>query len=281
MSIPARLVRASSAFALLAAVAAAAGAQQLGGLACLTTQPVFFNAARYLGRQNAQDTVEVNWSTSGGVGTFQPGLINTSALTCAVQAGLRGSFDVALTVTRKLGHQDSGTARVMGDLGTQLQRNIQVPRAALETDPQSYQVEVRGPIVGFFNASARATGSGPPALTAASLSSSTSVPLTGPCVPTFAVTALSLGSFGTGEAVNVSWNLVPPPCMRTNLFSVQVKLVDVDGKSIVRAVSAPATATSAQVALGQAAGQVATFEVVVSTQLSSLLSVLGTSSGNF
>ena len=272
-----------SSILLTLALASSAARAQLGPLgpqACAATIGV--PEPRYAGRLSGQDNVEVSWNVpvTAGTGGLQ-GLPGNPALACAAQENFVGKYDVGLTVERRLGHRDSGSATVNGALGAQ-QRNIQVPRAALETDPKKYEVTVNGSVLGSFAISAKASGTGAPALAGAALSSSTGLPaLSAQCTPSFAVTALALAA---PDTVTVSWSAPPLAslCLKaTTQGSVQVKLVRKDGTSVFRSVTAPAGTTSAQVSLGAPAGEVASFEVTVSMGVASSLVLHGAAQGDF
>jgi hypothetical protein len=264
------------------ALATSATRAQLGPLGPPTCQATIgVLEPRYVGKQSGQDSVEVSWNvpvaaSAGGL----PGLGGHPAVACAAQESFSGKYVVGLTVERRLGHRDSASATVNGALGA-LQRNIQVPRAAIETDPRKYEVKVDATVLGFFTISAKATGSGAPAVAGAVLSSSSSLPtLSAQCTPTFAVTALALTA---PDTVTVSWSSPPLSslCLKQTQAGVQVKLVRADGTSVFRSASPPIGTTSAQVSLGAPAGQVASFEVTVSMGVSSSLTLRGDAAGDF
>jgi hypothetical protein len=271
--------------ALVMLVAASPGGAQIGFVGCTATVAV--EPARYLGRNAGRDSVEVAWGGpvreivplgSGGGGLFG----DNPAAVCAARQGLVGSYQTSITLIRRLGHRDSASTNGGAALDAGLQRTLQVPRAALETDPTRYEIAVDGTVNGTFTVGARATGPGSPALTGATLAGIASVPgLNGNCSPSLTMTSLALAP--GGDAVNVSWSnpSLALSCLRPFNTSVQVKLTRPDGTTVTRSASPGTTATSVQVPLGQPAGQVASFEVTVSTALTSTLTLRGRRAGDF
>jgi hypothetical protein len=274
----------SSTLILLVLAAVEAQAQGFGGNFADPCIAKVSASAHYLGKQSGQDTVEVSLSPPGGsgFGGIQANVNANRAAVCGAQEGLTGAYRIALTIERRLGHRDSGSSTVNGPLaGSNQERNIQVPRAALETDPKTYEITVDGPVLGTFTAMARAAGNGVPAIPGATLSNTTNIAtLTSTCVPSFAVTALGLAS---PTALNLSWSApsLAALCLKHNSTRVDAKLVRPDGTTVVGHVVVPAGATFAQVPLNGPAGDAVSYEVTVSVLTTSTLVLHGNAEGAF
>jgi len=237
----------------------------------------------YLGKNNGKDSVQVIFNglpptvLSGGFNNSGPagGFGNTSATSCArygvpqintnfggsfgggfpggtsVQQGFGGTtliqnfgYELTVTITRRFGHQDTGTAKSSNIFSGQITTVVQIPRAVAETDPVKYDVTIKTTFGGQARRTLTAQGNGAPALAAATqtFANSSLVPMPDNCFPSVSITGLSFtpGSGATPDAVTIDWtaNRSPSDCLTGPrvLISVEVKRPD---NSIGRATTQP------------------------------------------
>jgi hypothetical protein len=204
---------------------------------------------KYLGRNNGQDSVQVvfnglpanvfNGSPNNGPGNFN----NAASASCGkygvppvsqqgafqgavssnqiVQQGIGGGgnpafgYELTVTVTRRLGHQDTGTARSTNIFSGQITTVVQIPRAALESEPVKYDVTINTTFGGSARRTLTVQGNSAPALAGATqtFANTSLVPLPDNCFPSVSITGLSFtaGSGSTPDAVTVNWTANHPP----------------------------------------------------------------------
>jgi hypothetical protein len=200
------------ALALLIVSRGEASAQGIGAATlpsqCTTT--VSITNVQYAGKDDRKDKILVTWSAA------------KPQSSCV---DLR-EFRVDVKVVRKHGHQDSAFKTFGGSERSGL---IEVPRAALETDPESFDVSVTATINGERDKTVKVTGSGTPLISAASQVPTGS---SGPCDPTIKVTTLSFFPVETPtkDVLGVFWDASSTdPCLGFSNFRVTVKVTRADG----------------------------------------------------
>ena len=213
---------------------------------CTTTITV--TSVQYAGKDDRKDKILVTWNAAKP----QSACVDIK------------EFRVDVKVTRKLGHQDSASKTFGGSERSGL---IEVPRATLETDPESFDVNVNAKINGEKDKTVRVTGSGTP-----SISSASQVP-TGssvPCAPTINVTTLNFFPAETPakDVLGVFWDASSTDaCLAFSNFRVIVKVTRADG-GVQNSNSGllPSAARSARIELPKSVG-IVSFEVTVETRL--------------
>lgn len=254
----------------------------------------------YLGKNNGKDSVQVVFN--GLPPTIFSGFNNAAAASCAAygvpvvntsgfggnaslqlpqggfggnttsQAGQGFGYELTVTITRRLGHQDTGTAKSSNIFSGRITAVVQIPRGVTETDPVTYDVTINTTFGGLTRRTLTAQGNGAPALAAATqtFANSSLVPLPDNCFPSVSITGLSFtpGSGATPDAVTIDWtaNHSLSDCFigpRT-LISVEVKRAD---NSTGRAVTQP-NANSITVNLSGAPAAPVSFTVRVSAETS-------------
>jgi hypothetical protein len=238
------------ALALLIVSRGEASAQGIGAATlpsqCTTTVNV--TNVQYAGKDNGKDKILVTWSAARP----QSACVDIK------------EFRVDVKVVRKHGHEDSAS-KTFG--GAERSGVIEVPRAALETDPESFDVSVNAKVNGEKDKTIKVTGSGSP-----SIGSASQVPTgsSGPCDPTIKVTTLNFFPAETPgkDVLGVFWDAsLSDACLTFSNFRVTVKVTRVDG-GIQTANSGLLTSPtrSARIELPKSVG-VASFEVTVETRL--------------
>jgi len=230
----------------------------------------------YLGKSNGKDSVQVIFNgqkptlSSGGFNNAQAVAFNSSATSCAkygvpqinslglgsgfssntsVQQGFGGGsqgfgYELTVKITRRLGHQDTGTTKSTNIFNGNIRAVVQIPRAVTETDPVAYDVTINTTFGGVTRRTLTVQGSGAPALAAATqtFANSTLEPSvqqsfggnTTPdsCFPSVSITGLSFtpGSGATPDGVTIDWtaNRSPLDCLSGPkvFISVEVKRAD-------------------------------------------------------
>jgi|GEM_PF-1773834 len=214
-------------------------------------------SVKHLGHSNGKDSVEVVFNglppTGGG---FNNGLNNAAATSCATygvplintspfggggtipinpssQQGFGGiaasqdfGYELTVTITRRFGDHDTGTAKSSNIFRGRNTVVVQIPRATLETDPVSYDVTIKTTFGGLNRRTLTAQGNGAPALSAATQTFANSSlgqsfqqgfgggnTTTGNCFPSVSITGLSFtpGSGTTPDAVTIDWNASRSP----------------------------------------------------------------------
>jgi hypothetical protein len=262
-------------------------------------------SVKYLGKNNGRDSVQVVFN--GLPPTVSPGGFNTNngptaglnnpTLSCArygvplvnvggvgsgssnspaVQQGLGAGqgfgYELTVTITRRLGHQDTGTAKTSSIFNGEITTVVQIPRGAAETDPVSYDATINTTFGGVARRTLTAQGNGAPALGAATQTFANSglVPLPANCFPSVSVTGLSFtpGSGSTPDAVTINWTASRAP---TDCFSGPKVFISVDVKRADNSTGHGATqpnATSITVNLSGAPAAAVSFIVRVSAETS-------------
>ena len=135
-------------------------------------------------------------------------------------------FRVDVKVVRKLGHQDSSSKTFAGSERSGL---IEVSRAALETDPVSFDVGISARVSAEKDKSVKVTGTGAPSIKSAS---QTPVGSSGQCDPSIKVTTLNFFPAATPkmDAIGVFWEAsISDPCLAFSRFTATVKVTRADG----------------------------------------------------
>ena len=181
-------------------------------------------------------------------------------------------YELTVTITRRLGNQDTGTAKSSNLFNGQVTTVVQIPRGVTETDPVKYDVTIKSSFGGVVRRLLTAQGNGAPTLPNATQSvantSLTQIPDT--CFPTVGVTGLAFtpGSGTTPDSVNITWNASRSltDCLGSLrvLISVEVKRAD---NSIGRGIIQP-TVANANVVLSGPPGTPVSFIVRVSAETS-------------
>ncbi len=253
----------------------------------------------YLGRSNGKDNVQVIFN--GLPATISSGFNNSATAPCSTYGvpvvntpsqfggGFQGNFsnntsfqggaiatsqgfgyEIKVTITRRLGHQDTGTTKSSNIFSGQLTTVVQIPRGVTETDPVKYDVTINTTFGGVARRTLTAQGNGAPVLASATqtFANSSLVPLPDNCFPSVSITGLTFtaGSGATPDAVTIDWTANHPPSdcfLGPKIFiSVEVKRPD---NSTGRA-STQANATSMTLNLSGAAAAPVSFTVRVSAE---------------
>ena len=176
----------------------------------------------------------VNTQFGGGFGSAQPSGASIQQGFGGVPTSQNFGYELTVTITRRLGHQDTGTTKSNNIFSGQITAVVQIPRGAVETDPVSYDVTINTTFGGSTRRTLTAQGNGAPALANATqtFANSSLVPLTDNCFPSVSITGLSFvaGSGATPDAVTVNWTAShsPSDCLGglRVLISVDVKRPD-------------------------------------------------------
>lgn len=230
---------------------------------CQTT--ISITSVQYVGKDNGKDKVLVSWSATKP----QSSCVNIS------------EFRVDVKIIRKHGNVDSGSKTASGSASSAL---IEVPRALLETDPQSFDVRVVAKVDGKSQKSIRLTGNGRPAISSATLSQQASPNACDPVVNVTTINFIPAGS-GSKDTVGIFWDAsVQSPCMRLSSFKARVKLTRIDG-GVDTASSAvlQGNARSAKVELPKGT-DVHSFEITVESSTQAVTSIVifdARKTGNF
>src|SRR5206468_3012960 len=173
----------------------------------------------------------------------------------SIQSGLGGiatsqgfGYELTVTITRRFGHQDTGTAKSSSIFSGQITALVQIPRANLETDPVAYDVTINTTFGGRNSRTLIAQGNGAPALASAtqtfvagSIGQSFQQGFggnfggnapTNDCFPSVGISGLSFtpGSGSTPDAVTIDWTASrsPADCFLGPrvVISVEVKQAD-------------------------------------------------------
>ena len=278
-------------------------------------------SVKYLGKNLSKDSVEVTFTglpptASGFNNNFGSGF-NPTAPSCATygvppinnfgqggfaggglsnnpsfQQGFGGNFGVtgqgfgyelSVTITRRFGHQDTGTARSSNVFRGKITTVVQIPRGAAETDPVKYDVTINTTFGGLMRRTLTAQGNGAPALAAATqtLANSSFAPTnqqgfgggnatSDSCFPSVGITGLSFtpGSGPTPDAVTVDWTAShsPSDCFTGLRVSISVEVKHADNSTSRAATGA--TANSTTVNLSGAPATPVSFIVRVSAETS-------------
>ena len=239
-------------------------------------------SVKYLGHGNGKDSVQVVFVTllptaSFGGGNLNnnggpvAGFNNTLGTSCAtygvplVNPNFQGGpfsnpspqqnfggnaanqgfgYELKVTITRRLGHQDTGTAKSSNIFNGEITTIVQIPRETLETDPVAYDVTFNTTFGGTMRRILTAQGNGAPSLAAATqtfanfnLAQSSQQSFGGNttpdnCFPSVSITGLSFtqGSGATPDAVTIAWTASNSPSNCFNgpkvFISVEVKRPD-------------------------------------------------------
>jgi len=234
-------------------------------------------SVRYLGKNLSKDSVEVTFNglppTGSGFNNFNSGFNNPTAPSCVTygvpaintqsfggslpnnlssQQGFGGNvggttqgfgYELTVTITRRFGHQDTGTAKSSNIFSGKITTVVQIPRAAAETDPVKYDVTINTTFGGLTRRTLVAQGNGAPALASATQTFANSRlgssfqnfggnTTTDNCFPSVSITGLSFtpGSGATPDAVTIDWTASrsPSDCLTGPkvFISVEVKRAD-------------------------------------------------------
>ena len=226
---------------------------------------------RYLGKNLSKDSVQVVFN--GLPPTVSPSF-NAPATRCATygvppvninfqggpsnslsaQQGFGGNgggnaatqgfgYELTVTITRRFGHQDTGTAKSSNIFSGTITTVVQIPRGAAETDPVKYDVTINTTFGGLTRRTLVAQGNGAPALASATQTFANSRlgssfqnfggnTTTDNCFPSVSITGLSFtpGSGATPDAVTIDWTASrsPSDCLTGPkvFISVEVKRPD-------------------------------------------------------
>lgn len=217
----------------------------------------------YLGRNNGKDSVKVVFSghapTPSNLNGTNPGFNNTSGVTCAkygvppvnnvqgnlttpsFQPGFSNSqnfgYELTVTITRKFGNKDTGTAKSSNIFIGSVTTIVQIPRATLETDPVAYDVTIKTTFGGQLRRTLTAQGNGAPALAAATqtFANSSLVQMIDTCFPSVSISGLSFtpGSGATPDNVTIDWtaNRAPTDCFFGPKVFISVDVKRPDGST--------------------------------------------------
>ena len=183
-----------------------------------------------------------------GQGGFQGGGVSNNI---SVQQGFAGGipssqgfgYELTVTITRRFGHQDTGTAKSNNIFSGTITTVVQIPRGAAETDPVKYDVTINTTFGGLTRRTLVAQGNGAPALASATQTFANSRlgssfqnfggnTTTDNCFPSVSITGLSFtpGSGATPDAVTIDWTASrsPSDCLTGPkvFISVEVKRPD-------------------------------------------------------
>jgi hypothetical protein len=155
-------------------------------------------SVRYLGKNLSRDSVEVTFNGlpptgSGFNNNVTSSSNNPTAPSCATygvppintnfQGGISNQssqqnfgggnassqgfgYELTVTITRRFGRQDTGTAKSSNIFSGKITTVVQIPRAAAETDPVKYDVTISTTFGGVMRRTLTAQGNGAPALAA-------------------------------------------------------------------------------------------------------------------
>ena len=171
-------------------------------------------------------------------GGFGSGVSNNTSVQQNFGGGIATSqgfgYEIKVTITRRLGHQDTGTTKSSNIFSGQITTVVQIPRGVAETDPVRYDVTINTTFGGVARRTLTAQGNGAPALAAATqtFANTSLVPLPDNCFPSVSITGLSFtaGSGATPDTVTINWTANRPPSdcfIGPRVFiSVEVKRAD-------------------------------------------------------
>lgn len=256
---------------------------------CVTGALIKVEKVQYQGKSSGDDKVYVEWRDGGaspcvyfGGGLDVPGQSNIAPF----------GYEVTVKVTRKNGHQDSGKSKkALVVNGNQVLTDvITIPRGLLETDPVSFEVKVRTTVGVVMVQTDRLTGNGPPVLmnSTQKFTGHTTVPIQlGTCFPILQVPALGFlpGSGSTPDQVTIGLHAVLPQlaesCFDPPKVSVVVRATRPNGVVDAGQANVAAGNTTTTIPLSGTPGSVASFEVIVSATVGSVIEKTVTSTGVF
>ena len=265
------------------------GAAPMPGDICVGRALVKVEKVQYQGKDSGNDKVYVEWRDGGaspcvyfGGGFDVPGQSNITPF----------GYEVTVKVTRKNGHEDSGKSkRATVVNGNQLLTDvITIPRGLLETDPVSFEVTLRTTVGLVMTQTDRLTGNGAPVLQNATqkFTGHTTVPnQLGTCFPILQVPALGFlpGSGSTPDRVTIGLHAVLPQlaesCFDAPKVSVTVRATRPNGVVDTGQANIGAGDTTTTISLSGTPGSVASFEIIVSATVGSVIEKSVTSSGAF
>jgi hypothetical protein len=153
-----------------------------------------------------------------------------------------GGWVVTVKVTRKNGHQDTGTDHpIKSDFPPgQFQRLVVIPRGLLETDPVSYEASIKASFGELFHKTITLTGNGLPAVGPGVQTKTTTFSRDqfrpDECFPSIQVNDLKFNSGGghVADTVTVNWNANKGPgcaCFPEPKIDIAVQLSRPNGPS--------------------------------------------------
>jgi hypothetical protein len=259
--------------------------------ACVAQAFIKIEKVLYQDRINGQDVVHVEWSQHAnslcvgfGGGFDVPGTSNIPPF----------GHEVTVKIRRRGGNEDVGT--VKGALATGannvVSSNVYIPRATLETDPVSYEVKVRTTAGAVIASTVRLTGNGSPTLSGATQTTSNHITIPslnfGTCGPTLQVSALNFipGAGPKPDRLTISLATGLPPAAAGSCFdppkvSIIVRLTRPNGVVDTAQANVDAGGTTANITLPGTPGSVASFEILVTASIGSVVEKSSTQSGNF
>jgi hypothetical protein len=255
---------------------------------CIVQAFVKIEKVLYQDRINGQDVVHVEWSQNA----------NSSCI------GFGGGFDVpgksdippfgnevTVKIRRRGGHEDVGTVKGSAvGANKAVSSNVYIPRATLETDPVSYEVNVRTTAGAVMARTVRLTGNGAPSLSGATQTSSNHSTMPslsfGTCGPTLQVSALNFipGAGPKPDRVTINWTAGLPPaasCFDPPKVAIVVRVTRPNGVVDSGQVNVDAGTTTSTITLPGTPGTVASFEILVTATVGSVVEKVSTSSGPF
>jgi len=206
-----------------------------------------------------------------------------------------GGWVVTVKVTRKNGHQDTGTDHpIKSDFPPgQFQRTVVIPRGALGTDPVSYEASIKASFGELFHKTVTLTGSGLPAVGPGVQTTTTTFSRDqfrpDECFPSIQVNDLKFNS-GAGhvaDTVTVNWNAAKGTgcaCFPEPKIDITVQLSRPNGPSIGNTKiqnGTSQTSVNVPVSGSIANGPPSAFTVKVGAENSFLQIISASKSGNF
>ena len=258
------------------------------GDTCVNRALVKVDKVQYQGKDSGNDKVYVEWR----VGSASPCVYFGGGFDVPGQSNIPPfGYEVTVKVTRKNGHVDSGKAKsaLVVNGNQTLTDVITIPRGLLETDPVSFDVTLRTTVGVVMTQTDRLTGNGPPVLMNATqkFTPHASVPnVLGTCLTLLQVPALDFlpGSGATPDRVTISLHSGLPQiaeCFDQPKVSVSVRATRPNGVVDTGQANVAAGDTTTTIPLSGTPGSVASFEIVVSATVESVLEKSVTSTGAF
>lgn len=206
-----------------------------------------------------------------------------------------GGWVVTVKVTRKNGHQDTGTDHpIKSDFPPgQFQRTVVIPRGLLETDPVSYEASIKASFGELFHKTITLTGSGLPAVGPGVQTTTTTFSRDqfrpDECFPSIQVSDLKFNSGGghVADTVTVNWNAAKGPgcaCFPEPKIDIAVQLLRPNGAStgnIKIQNGTSQTSVNVPVSGSIANGPPSAFTVAVGAENSFVQIISASKSGNF
>jgi len=262
---------------------------QAPGDKCVTRALIEVVKVQYQGKDSGNDKVYVEWRDGGaspcvyfGGGFDVPGQSNITPF----------GYEVTVKIKRHNGHEDTGKSKsALVVNGNQvITEIITIPRGLLETDPVSFEVKVRTTVGVVMTQTDHLTGNGAPVLmnSTQKFIGHTTVPnQLGTCFPLLQVPALNFlpGSGATPDQVTIGLHAGLPQlaesCFDQPKVSITVHAARPNGVVDTGQANVAAGNTTTTIPLSGTPGSVASFEIVVSATVGSVLEKSAVSAGAF